>query len=124
MAAVGPPSETQPWIVKMLLDHGGNVHARDRDGETGLMHAARNGNGEAVKLMLARGAEIEAKDAEGQTVATIARQEGRGEIVALLERARTGTEDAGHRQELARAVEQGDVARAQALLGGGGDVNA
>jgi ankyrin repeat protein len=124
MAAVGPPSETQTEIVKLLLDHGADVHARDRDGWTALMHAARNGNGEAVKLLLARGAEIEAKANEGQTAVTIARQEGRGEIVALLERARTGTEDAGYGQELARAVEQGDVAQVQALLSRGGDVNA
>jgi ankyrin repeat protein len=124
MAAAGPPSESQTAIVKLLLDHGANVHARDRNGWTALMHAARNGNGEAVKLLLARGAEIEAKDREGQTAATIAGQEGRGEIVALLERARTGTENAGSRHELAGAVEQGEIARVQALLAGGGDVNA
>src|SRR5205807_4891426 len=124
MGAVGPPSEIQTAIVKMLLDHGANVNARDREGWTVLMHAARNGNGEAVKLLLARGAEIEAKDNEGQTAATIAAQEGRGEIVAILDRARTGTEDAGSRHELARAVEQGDIARVQALFAAGGDVNA
>lgn len=51
--------------VKVLLDAGAEVDARDQRGTTPLMLAALFGNLEMVELLLDNGAELEARDKEG-----------------------------------------------------------
>ena len=55
-------------VVKLLLDHGANVNARDKFGRTTLSYAIRLGNLETIKLLLQAGASVNARDKyEGQT---------------------------------------------------------
>lgn len=49
-------------MLKLLLMKGGNVEAKDNNGWTPLIWAAKNGHGAVVKLLLESGANVEAKD--------------------------------------------------------------
>jgi ankyrin repeat protein len=53
--------------VKLLLDKGANVNARNAVAETALTHASQKGNTEIVKLLLSKGADVNAKDDAGWT---------------------------------------------------------
>ena len=64
MMAAG--NNSNPQMVKMLLDNGLDVNARDTGGMTALMYAAwKNPNPEVVKVLLERGADIRAADRVG-----------------------------------------------------------
>ena len=55
-------------IVKLLLDKGVEVNAKDDEsGFTALHHAARFGNKNIAEVLIARGADINAKDKQGHT---------------------------------------------------------
>jgi ankyrin repeat protein len=51
-------------VMRLLLDHGADVHAKGRDGST-LLH--NTGEPDFVKLLLARGADKDARDYVGRT---------------------------------------------------------
>jgi ankyrin repeat protein len=72
-------------VVRMLLDHGGNVNARDRFRRTALMAAAASGNIGAALLLLTNGADAQLESKFGTTAADLAAIEGHTEIVALLQ---------------------------------------
>jgi hypothetical protein len=55
-------------VVELLLTHGIDPAAKDKDGMTGLHWAAANGHVEVVKLLTERGAPLEAKNRWGGTV--------------------------------------------------------
>jgi ankyrin repeat protein len=71
--------------LKILLDHGANIEAKDNGGWTPLMHAARNRGSVTVKILLDHGANIEAKNNEYRTAAWYAVEEGHS-VVELSER--------------------------------------
>ncbi|MEX2137786.1 MAG: ankyrin repeat domain-containing protein [Pirellulales bacterium] len=75
--------------VKMLIDHGADVKARDRAGRTVLMLAAHLDSlpVDTVTDLIEHGAEINAKTAEGKTALDFARQQGETLIVDLLVKA-------------------------------------
>ena len=58
-----------PWVtnVRLLLDSGANIEARDEEGTTPLMAAASKGQTETFTLLLERGAKINARDKRGLT---------------------------------------------------------
>lgn len=55
-------------VVELLLEHGVDPGAKDRDGMTGLHRAAGNRHLDIVRLLLRRGAPLEARNAWGGTV--------------------------------------------------------
>lgn len=71
-------------IVRLLLERGANINARDRDEMTPLIWAVYNGYLAVVKLLLDRGANIEAQDNHGMTALLWAVHKGRLEFVKLL----------------------------------------
>lgn len=85
------------------------------DSQTPLSAAARKGSPEVVKLLLSRGA----KDDEGAAL-TNAYQAGHVDIEKLLQQALPPTAKARARL-LSAAVDKGDAARAQLLIGSGVD---
>jgi hypothetical protein len=53
--------------VKVLLDSGANIEAKDKRGRTPLILAAQHGQVETVRLLLAKGADVNARDRDGWT---------------------------------------------------------
>ena len=60
-------------IVRLLLEHGADPNARDRDDRTSLHYAAFYRHYEIVKLLLDYGANLCARDRNGRTPAGYAR---------------------------------------------------
>ncbi len=85
MLFVAPPLG-DARTVKMLLDHGADVNAKDPEGHTILMLAASSDAlpVEAVKTLIERGADVNAKNANGETALEFAKQRGKTPIVDLL----------------------------------------
>lgn len=79
---------THPEFVRALLARGANVNAKDHEGRTALMFAARSGSNDVVRALLDKGARPEDKDNKGATAADYARDIGNAaktaEIIKLL----------------------------------------
>jgi ankyrin repeat protein len=71
-------------IVRMLLDRGENINARQLGGYTPLHGAAGAGRIELIDLLLAHGADPEARSDEGKTPAELAEDRGHKEAAAHL----------------------------------------
>jgi ankyrin repeat protein len=71
-------------VVKLLIERGAEVNAKNHDGQTPLEGAAGSGNPRVVKLLLEHGANIKTRDAKGQTPLHAAGQAGSLENLKLL----------------------------------------
>jgi uncharacterized protein len=71
----------RPEQVNTLLTKGGEVNARDKNGQTALMAAAGMGHREIVKLLIDKGADVNATDENGRTVLMDAAMAGKLQIV-------------------------------------------
>ncbi|KAH7113154.1 hypothetical protein B0J13DRAFT_515595 [Dactylonectria estremocensis] len=115
-------------VVKLLLEKGADVQAKDRYyGGTPLWWAAQNGHEAAVvKLLLENGADVEAKDRFGQTSLSWAAAKGRKAVVKLLleKGADVQAKDKEGRTPLWRAAGKGHEAVVKLLLEKGADVEA
>ena len=59
---------TNPEIIRLFLDHGGNVHSRNKEGETPLHIMARHrSNYDNLELLVEAGANVDAQDNNGWT---------------------------------------------------------
>jgi ankyrin repeat protein len=72
--------------IRLLLDHGADVNAKDGTGRTTLMWAAYSDYvpAETVKLLIDRGADVNAKSRQDETALSFAAERGRTEPVRLL----------------------------------------
>ena len=70
--------------VRLLLEAGADVEARDKDGDTVLMQAAWNGHTEILRLLLQAAAEVDARATDGWTALMRAASWGQTESVRLL----------------------------------------
>ena len=75
-------------IVKLLLEAGADVEARDRWGQTALHWAAKRSQANEVKLLLEAGADAEARTTAGQTPRDLATRHA---VIRVLDQA-TGKE--------------------------------
>jgi len=59
----------EPWVrtVRLLLDNGADLEARDEEGATPLLRAAAYGQTEIFELLIQRGATIRVRDKRGMT---------------------------------------------------------
>lgn len=70
--------------AEFLLDHGASIEARNSQGETPLMAAARFGQNATLKFLLDRGAEVDARNRYGWTPLMAAAGAGELEAAGLL----------------------------------------
>ena len=70
-----------PEVIRLLVQAGDSVNARDFVGATPLMYAASNGNADNVRVLIALGADVNARDENRITAFSRARSP---EIKALL----------------------------------------
>jgi hypothetical protein len=68
----------------LLLSADVKINHPDSEGQTALIHAAKNGNAKIIELLLSRGAKTEIKDQFGRTALTIATIHGQIQAVAVL----------------------------------------
>jgi ankyrin repeat protein len=71
-------------MAKLLLDHGANVEATNRLGDTALKLSAKKPYPDIVKLLIERGANVNAKGPNGHTALIYAAYNGHMENVKLL----------------------------------------
>jgi uncharacterized protein len=83
----------QLGIVRLLLEHGTPVDARQQGGWTALHAAAQNGDREMVDVLLKFGADPAQGNDDGKTAASLATEKGHTELAAFL--------DAPHRKRAA-----------------------
>ncbi len=69
---------------KYLIDHGANINAKDRSGNTGLIIEAGNGNEERVKYLIDHGADVNAQNRRRLTALYYAAPSGHENIVKYL----------------------------------------
>ena len=53
--------------IRLQIENGADVNAKDYNGEKPLVNAVRNGNLEIVQLLIEHGADVNAKDNDGKT---------------------------------------------------------
>lgn len=103
--------------VKLLIEFHADVNAKDAMDRTPLFDAAWKGSAAAAQTLIAHGANVEVKDELGHAPEHMAIGEGHSEIMKMILAARRNN-------QLSKAVEKGDVAKARKLLKEGADVNA
>ncbi|CCD49686.1 hypothetical protein BofuT4_P093940.1 [Botrytis cinerea T4] len=81
-------SDLRPSIMKLLIEAGADIEAKDAEGETVLHKAAKVGREDSVQVLIEAGANLHVKTFEGNTAVSSARQlRNRGphpEVIALL----------------------------------------
>ncbi|KAA0149369.1 hypothetical protein FNF31_07228 [Cafeteria roenbergensis] len=112
--------------MRMLLDTGAALEARDESGWGALLWAASNGHVDAIALLLDRGANAEAKDDDGWGALILAASKGHvGVIQVLLDRgADVEAVDNGGLTALIAAALSGRVGAMALLLDRGADLHA
>lgn len=78
--------------VRLMLDHGADVNARDSDGRNALMEAAIIGDTETATLLLDRGAAVDAVDNHGRAAVMFAAENGHTDTAVLLRAAQEASE--------------------------------
>lgn len=72
-------------VIKLLLEHGATLDARDFEGKTPLLHASTGPYSEALKVLIEAGADVNAAEAtEAFTPLMMAAGLGQTEVVKIL----------------------------------------
>ena len=71
-------------VVRALIAHGADIHARSNSGATALLFAARKGSPGSVRALLAAGADVNVQRPDGATPLLVAVINGHEDLVDLL----------------------------------------
>jgi ankyrin repeat protein len=71
-------------VIRLLIEHGADVNARQEGDWTALHEVAANGYDELVDALLSAGADPASTSATGQTPADLAGANGHAELAARL----------------------------------------
>ena len=123
---IAGPKHVIPELIKLLIEAGANVNAKENDGRTPLMCAADKGHSEIVKLLIENGADVNAKNNYGHTSLMCAAGKGHTEIVKLLieKGANVNAKNNYGRTPLMYAADEGHTETVKLLIEKGADVNA
>lgn len=72
--------------IRLLLAHGGNINARNNEGQTPLHIAADGQNHEIIRYLLSAGADPEIVDNEGNTPAQVIKNNGKKVLLSRFNR--------------------------------------
>lgn len=92
-------------VVRLLFEHAADIHARDEFGNTVLMSVAQHCPTEAVQFLLDHGADIHATNHYGASVLTTASQYGQTETVQLLLQKGLGSDERENETHLTPLME-------------------
>ena len=111
-------------VMRILIDKGADVNAKNKNGATALILAADKGNAEIVSFLIDKGADFNAKDKNG-TALILAADKGNAEIVSFLidKGADINMKDSLGYTPLMKAVGRGHTSTMRILLDKGADVN-
>jgi ankyrin repeat protein len=71
-------------VAELLIAHDADIEARDYQGDTPLLYAARIGSVEFATVLLAHGADVNARNSAGQTPLLLAQRTGKQVLIDLL----------------------------------------
>ena len=71
-------------VVELLIDHGADIEAKDRQGFTPLHMAAKEGHLDTARLLVARGARTDAANSQGAMPIHKAAQHNRLQVLEFL----------------------------------------
>jgi ankyrin len=109
-------------VMKLLLTHGADIHATDREGKTALHIASKGGYGGIVMTLLEHGAATEITDAAGYSPLYYAAQHGFVKIAQLLLQAGADPDAGGGMSTpLGVALLRHHSTVVEALIAGGAD---
>ncbi len=115
-------------VMRVLIDNGADLNARDSAGMTALMWASKLDNRERLSLLISRGADINLKSPTGETALTEAYSTGNFDVAQIL--LANGAEgdinckDNSGNTPLMEAARKENLENAAALVSKGADVNA
>jgi len=113
-------------VLKLLVEKGAAIEAKDKNGRTPLICAAINGQKEVVQLLLEKDAAIEATNDSGWTPLMYAASGRHKEVLQLLleKGANTEVKDSYDQTSLMKAAKDGHKEVVQLLLEKGADIEA
>jgi ankyrin repeat protein len=76
--------DKQKECVRMLLEHGAEIDAQDKNGISPLMNAAWFGCTLAVSELLRHGASVSLRNNQGRTAEDLARNKNQPEVIRIL----------------------------------------
>lgn len=71
-------------VAELLLDHGADINARNRDGDSALHLAGSSGRADSADLLINYGIEINAINMVGETALRVASGHAKGETAHML----------------------------------------
>lgn len=125
-------------VCKLLIAHGANVNARDREGNTALIFAALNDHREICELLIAADADVNATNKFDKTALMYAVEKGHRDVSRILLAGKLNKMDwdavlhygvmpslqSRLNDRLCNAAAEGHIAKVKELIAVGADVNA